>query len=211
MKAVILSNGRIDDYQYIKNKISRADTLICADGGGFHAGEMRLIPNVLIGDFDSLDEKTIRIFESKGTKIFKYEREKDQTDTQLAVEYAVEKGADEVILLGCTGSRFDHSYANVSLLVWLMQKGIKGTLIDEYNEICVIDRYIKLSGNEGDLVSLLAVTPKVSGVTTKGLRYSLEDGELRNNNTLGISNEFISKEAEIWIKEGILMVVRAKN
>jgi thiamine pyrophosphokinase len=153
----------------------------------------------------------IEDFETKGTKVFRHKQDKDQTDTQLAVEYAIEKGASEVILLGCLGSRIDHTYANISLLIWLMQKGTNGVAIDECNEIRVIDKYIKISGKAGDLISLLAITPRVSGVSTKGLKYGLKDGELRYDNTLGISNEFLAEYAEIWVKEGTLMVIKAKD
>ena len=211
MRAAILSNGRVVDYEYTKSIISQTYMFVCADGGGFHAAKMGLVPNALIGDFDSLDEKVIKDFEEKGTRVFRYKPDKDQTDTQLAVEYAVEKGANEVIFLGCSGSRIDHTYANISLLIWLMNKGIKGVMIDEYNEIVVTDRYVKISGKTGDLVSLLAITPRVSGVRTNGLKYGLEDGILRYDNTLGISNEFLAEDAEIWVKEGTLMVIKARD
>ena len=211
MRAAIISNGQIDDYEYIKKYILESDILICADGGGEHAFKMGLIPDVLIGDFDSISEDTLKLFEKNSTSVFKYKREKDQTDTELAVDCAISKGADEIILIGGTGKRLDHTYANISLLVVMRERDIEGLIIDEYNEIRVIDKFLRMQGDKNDKISLLAFTPEVCGVTTRGLKYPLKDGVLKNDNTLGISNEFLDSEAEIEVKSGILLVIKARD
>lgn len=209
MIAIILSNGEVVEHEYIKSMLSEADILICADGGARHAYSMGLTPNVLIGDIDSVSKELLNYFDDKNVEIITYPCEKDETDTQLAVEYAVNNGVKEIVLVGCTGGRFDHTFANISLLIWLMKRGIRGTIIDSNNEIYVIDRYIKLSGNKGDKVSLLSITPKVTGVFTKGLKYVLEDGELCYDKPIGISNEMTSSQAEVVIRDGMLLVTKS--
>ncbi len=209
MIAIILSNGVAVDHEYIKSMVSEADMLICADGGARHAYSMGLTPNLLIGDIDSVSKELLNYFEDKKVEIITYPCEKDETDTQLAVEYAVDKGAKEIVLVGCTGCRFDHTFANISLLIWLMKRGIRGKIIDSNNEINVIDRYIRLYGNKGDKISLLSITPKVTGIFTKGLKYVLEDGELCYDKPKGVSNEMTSSQAEIVIRDGMLLVIKS--
>lgn len=211
MRAAIISNGRIEDCTLLASALSKADIVICADGGARHAVKIGIIPDVLIGDLDSINKDTLEGFNKKNIKVLTYPQEKDQTDTQLAVEYAVKIGAKEIILLGCIGSRFDHTLANVSLLIWLLKRGIKGVMIDSNNEIHIMDRYLEIYGEAGEKLSLLPVTPKVKGVVTKGLKYSLNDGELRFETPIGVSNEFVSPRAEIVIKEGILLVIKSRD
>lgn len=211
MKTVVISNGTIEDYQHVMPIINNAGMVICADGGGMHAYKMGIIPNALIGDFDSIDTEVLEYFREKGVEIIRHQCEKDETDTQLAVEYAVQKGAEEVCMLGCIGSRFDHSFANVGLLIWLMEKGIKGCIKNYNNEIYVMDRQIKLEGNAGEKLSLLPVSKKVSGIYTSGLKYVLKDGELYCNVPRGISNEFTGRKAEITIKDGVLLVIKSND
>ena len=211
MKAVILSNGTVEDYDYAKAAVAGAQMIICADGGGEHAVKMGLIPDALIGDFDSISKETLNLLKEKGTKILEHPCEKDETDTQVAVEYAVENGAKELILIGGIGSRFDHTFANVSLLIWLMKRGIRGVIVNNSNEIHVIDKYIKILGNEGDKISLLPITPKVTGIVTKGLKYCLKDEELYFDKPRGTSNELTSSSAEIVIRDGVLLVIKAKE
>lgn len=212
MRAVIISNGTIEDYDAINEIIKEDDYIVCADGGGFHARNLGIIPNVLIGDGDSIDDETLKYFESKGVTILSYPKEKDQTDTQLAVEYACQQqGIREMILVGCIGTRFDHTYGNVAMLIWLMKRGIRGIIVNKYNEVHVIDRYIMLEGNPGDRLSLLPITSKINGIFTTGLKYELQDGELVYDQPRGMSNEFIATEAQIVIREGMLMVVKSRD
>ncbi len=209
MKVLILSNGSVKDYTFLQSLVSGTDFFICADGGGMHAYNMGLTPDVLIGDFDSISKEVLNYFREKSSQIISCPSEKDETDTQLAVEYAVSKGASEICMTGSIGSRLDHTYANVGLLVWLLGKGVKGCIKDSSNEVFVTDRYIRLEGKPGDEVSLLALTSRVSGIYTKGLQYKLEDDQLYIDSPRGISNVFTAAEAEITISEGLLLVCRS--
>lgn len=209
--AVIISSGTIIDYKTAKNITESCDMIICADGGAEHCEKIGICPNVIIGDFDSIKPSTLEKYRELDTKIIHLEDDKDETDTQLAVEYAVENGVKEIKFLGCIGTRFDHTFANVSMLIWLMERGIRGVIMNENNDIHVIDRYIKLDGEVGDKISLLPISPKIDGIFTTGLKYALENGELFYNSPRGISNEFISTSAEIVIRDGMLLVIKSKD
>ena len=211
MKALIISNGIIEDYEELKILIKQSNMVVCADGGGQHAYDIGMLPNVIIGDFDSINPTILNYFKENNIKIHTYPCDKNETDTQLAVQYAVDNGAKEIILVGCVGTRFDHTFANVSLLIWLMKRGIRGVIINKNNEINVIDRYIELYGSIGEKVSLLAITPMITGIHTKGLKYALEDGELSFDNPRGISNELIATKAEVVIRDGMMLVIKAKD
>ncbi|MGE5474864.1 MAG: thiamine diphosphokinase [Ignavibacteriales bacterium] len=208
MRSVIISNGVIEDYKAIAEMIKEDDYIVCADGGSMHARKLGLVPNLIIGDCDSIDQETLDYYESKGVKIETHPRDKDQTDTQLAVERAYEMGGREMLLIGCTGTRFDHTFGNVAMLIWLMKRGVRGIIVNKHNEIHVLDRYILLEGKPGDRLSLLPITPKIDGIFTTGLKFALENGELVYDQPRGMSNEFIADQAQIVIRDGMLMVVK---
>ncbi|OGO82056.1 MAG: thiamine diphosphokinase, partial [Clostridiales bacterium GWC2_40_7] len=146
-----------------------------------------------------------------GVEIVRFPAKKDATDTQLAVQLAMERGCDEVILLGSAGTRLDHTMANVFLLRMLLEAGKKGIIADEHNEIEMIDKNISLVRENDIKISLVPVGGKVTGVTTEGLYYPLKDATLEFGSTWGISNEFSEDLAGITIKEGLLLVIRSKD
>ncbi|NMA95662.1 MAG: thiamine diphosphokinase, partial [Clostridiales bacterium] len=111
MKIAIFSNGRVKDYAYIKSLIGDVDYIICADGGVRHCSEMGLVPNFIIGDMDSAPAELIAGYKKAGIDIEIVPTEKDDTDTQLAVDKAIEMWPEEIILVGALGDRWDHSYA----------------------------------------------------------------------------------------------------
>jgi len=211
MRALIISNGNIHHYDYFKKLAFSADLIICADGGAEHAYRMGLAPHVVIGDLDSINENIRKIFMKRNIEFLTYPVEKDKTDTQLAIEYALDRKCKEITMIGCLGSRFDHSFANVCLLKYILDRGAKGKIIDEYNEIYLIKDRIKLTGEIGEKVSLLPITEYVEGVTTKGLYYELSDAKIPLGISYGVSNVFMDSHAEIRLKKGLLLIIKARD
>ncbi|WHH59891.1 thiamine diphosphokinase [Petroclostridium sp. X23] len=211
MRVWIVSNGDIVDYGFYKDKIGPSDFIICADGGTKHAVKMGILPNVILGDFDSIGKEYFNDEQLENIEFIQYSCDKDETDTQLAVEYAVKLGGTEIVLIGSLGTRMDHSFANISLLKMLLDKGITGKILNEHNEIYLTDTKIKLRGQVGEIVSVLPITEVVTGVTTKGLQYALNNAQMTFGVPNGISNVLIEEEIEISIKSGLLMVVKAKD
>ncbi|MFV9567391.1 thiamine diphosphokinase [Thermoanaerobacter mathranii] len=211
MRVLIISNGDIKDYDFYKNLTKEVDIVICADGGANHAYQMKLKPHLIVGDLDSIKEEVLEFYKNKGVKIEKYSPMKDETDTQLAMIKAIELGAKEIIFTGVFGERFDHSYANLSLLLYLLNRNIKGKIINEKNEIYLIDKFLEIEGKKGELLSLLPYSKDVKGICTKGLFYALSGQSMDLEMPYGISNVFIEDKATIKIEEGLLLVIKPRE
>ncbi|SHJ95283.1 thiamine diphosphokinase [Paramaledivibacter caminithermalis] len=214
MRYIIVSNGRISDYSFYKNIFNTSDYIICADGGAKHLIEMNVIPNVIIGDLDSIDKEHKQIYIEKKVKFYKFPSDKDATDTELALDFALSNKPSEIILLGAIGSRMDHSIANITLLKKILDNGIRGKVINENNEIHMLNdefNEIILYGEENDYISIIPLSYKVKGITILGAKFPLKDAEIPIGSSLGISNEFNNDGVRIKIKEGLLLVIKARD
>ncbi len=208
MKAAVISYGSIRDLQFHRNLLRDCSLIICADGGMMHAKRMDIIPHVLLGDFDSYDRELRR--DSKETKRIEYPREKDKTDTQLAVEYALSKGARYILLLGAIGTRLDHTIANLNLLKLIADNDAMGEIINEHNRISLIKGKTTVRGKDST-ISLIPYSGIVQGITLTGFKYPLRDFALERENTRGISNVLIDDVGSIDLKKGWLMVIKSKD
>ena len=211
MKAVVVSNGDIKDINLAKYILRDSSIIIAADGGARHILNSGFMPDALIGDLDSVDKETLDKIKASHCTIVKYPREKDYTDTQIAIDYAIEKKADNITFLGCIGDRIDHSLANIFLLVKLIKQGIKACIVNEKNTIYITCDFIKLDGKIGDLLSLIPVGGDVTGIYTKGLKYGLEGKIIKMGDPLGISNVFIGNTIEVKIESGYLLVILSRD
>ncbi|HHW56490.1 MAG TPA: thiamine diphosphokinase [Clostridia bacterium] len=211
MKVLIISNGNIKDYNFYKNLLQDVDMVICADAGANHAYQMKIKPDLIVGDFDSIKEEILEFYENEGVRIEKFPPMKDETDTQLAMLKAIEFGATDVTFIGVIGERFDHSYANLSLLLYLLNRNIKGKIVNEKNEIYLINKFIEVEGKKGELLSLLPYSKEVKGIYTKGLFYGLSGQSMDLEMPYGISNVFTEDKATIEIEEGLLLVIKPRE
>ncbi len=211
MRAVLVCNGSINDYNIIKKQINSDDYIISVDGGARHLRTMGVIPNILIGDFDSATSYDLHYFVDLGVKNYQFPAEKDMTDSELAIERAVEMGAEEMIFIGAMGSRMDHSLANVFLLKKCMDMGIKACIADEHNIIYITNATITIKKQEEYKLSLIPVSERVTGVTTYGLKYRLDNATMFLGTSWGVSNEFLEDEATVTIDEGILLVCVSRD
>ncbi|EMT40265.1 thiamine pyrophosphokinase [Thermoanaerobacter thermohydrosulfuricus] len=211
MKVLIISNGDIKDYNFYEKLLKDVDMVICADGGANHAYQMKIKPDLIIGDFDSIKEEILEFYENEGVRIEKFPPMKDETDTQLAMLKAIELGAKEITFIGVIGERLDHSYANLSLLLYLLNRNIKGKIVNEMNEIYLINKFIEVEGKKGELLSLLPYSKEVKGIYTKGLFYGLSGQSMDLEMPYGISNVFTEDKATIEIEEGLLLVIKPRE
>lgn len=214
MRYIIVSNGNISDYSFYNGIFDNSDYIICADGGAKHLIKMNVIPNVIIGDLDSIDEDDKRIFIEKSVEFHKFPADKDASDTELALDFALSRNASEVVFIGAIGSRMDHSIANITLLKKLLDNNIKGKVINEYNEIYLLNNknnQITLHGEKEDYLSIIPLSNIVKGINLSGFKFPLKDAEISIGSSLGISNEFNSDIVRIEIKEGLLLVIKARD
>ena len=210
MKTVIICSGEIYNYDFCHDIIKSADKIICADGGTRHAINMKLTPDLIIGDMDSSEAQYLDYFKKKGIEIIRFPKVKDKTDTHICIEFALEFSR-EVILLGATGSRIDHTIANISLLKLGIENNISLSIIDNKNHIRMIKDSIILSGKKDDIFSLIPFAEKVEGLCTKGAHYELQNASMELGETYGVSNYFENNSVEISIKKGYLLVIKSED
>ncbi|MDV4151213.1 thiamine diphosphokinase [Clostridium sp. AL.422] len=207
MKALIISGGKEPSKDLLFKEIKDVDFVIGADKGCEVLYKYDISPDYILGDFDSVNIDIINSIEAKASKKIKFKREKDYTDTELAYNLAVENGADEIILLGATGTRYDHSLSNFGLMLRGLDKSISVKVIDDNNLIFLTDKPITLKGNKGDIISFQAYCEEVKNFTIKGAKYNLTNFNLKLGDSITTSNEFLDEDIKITFDNGIVMVL----
>ncbi|HAJ96042.1 MAG TPA: thiamine diphosphokinase, partial [Actinobacteria bacterium] len=184
--------------------------IVSADGGVSNTLELGLMPDIIIGDMDSIDRdiKKKKIKELLNTKYICASHDKDESDSRLAVEHAVEMGIKKIIITGALGDRMDHSFANMMLLASPALDGIDIKIITDDSEIFVINKSCTVDSEPGKLISIFSLSPYTYFIKTKGLKYGLKNEKLDFSPVKGLSNVFTAAEAEIDIKEGQLLIIR---
>ncbi|HHT49913.1 MAG TPA: thiamine diphosphokinase [Eubacteriaceae bacterium] len=213
MKAFIISNGQMSNNDFYLNlfKEQRPDYVICADGGANHLKKLGIIPNTIIGDLDSISIKDLEYYKNLEVEIIKYPTKKDETDTQLAIQYATTLPIKEIVLLGVIGDRIDHSLGNIYLMEDIVLKGLRVSIINENNIVYLINKEIEIYGLIGEVVSLLPYSDKVTGILSEGLEYPLYNKDMIKSNPYGISNVINKKRVKISIQSGLLLVILSKD
>lgn len=212
MKTLIVGSGSLSDIGFLRKRYEWADLVIAADGGSLYLDNAGLAPHVLLGDFDSLPGPVLQKLKgNESIEIITFQPEKDYTDMELAVDLALERGAYEIVMVGASGIRLDHTIANIHLLYKILKSGAKGYIEDEHNRICLIDSSITLYKTDDCKVSLVPLPPYVKGITTTGLLYPLNGETLVFGTGRGISNEFVSEKATVSLEEGLLLVFVSKD
>lgn len=199
--------------QYLKNQ--EFHSVLVVDSGLVTAHKLGIPINYIVGDFDSVPRELIESYrrDKKSIEIREYNPVKDATDTHIAIDLSLELGADEIVILGATGTRIDHMLANIHLLELPLKKNIKASIIDEHNKIYLINQNTIIDKNKlhGPYISIQSFTEKVTGVTLRGFQYPLTDYTMYISDSLGVSNELAEDRADIMLDEGILIVIEAKD
>ena len=214
MKIAVLANGAWD-LDWGKQVLKEVDFLICADGGANYAVLSGCMPNLLIGDLDSILPENLNRCENAGCEIERYPCEKDETDLELALSRAEEQarfvGQTDIWLYGATGKRIDHFLGNVALMLAYAKKGYRVRLVDPEHEIwIIIEGREEIRGSLRQELSLIALSEKAI-VTTEGLSYPLQREVLLQESPRGVSNVFLGEEAVVQVHEGWVMVVLPRN
>lgn len=203
MKCLILSAADIEDYSFLKRIIQKEDLfVICADGGYRHAENLKIKPDLVIGDFDSYKGDNIDCDE-----IIRLIPEKDDTDTFFAVKQAFKRGYKDIIIAGGIGSRLDHTFANIQTLLYIKNNGGIGILVNEKNKIFVLKNETSEIYKESKYVSIFSLCPVSYGITLEGMKYSLSNYDLKNDCIIGTSNEILNEKGKISVKNGSLLVI----
>ena len=207
MKAFIYTGGAIDP-QNITEHPKGDDLVIAADSGYDNAKALGEKPTVLLGDMDSIKSSDI----PEGVEQLKVPAEKDFTDTQLAVDTAIKRGAREIIIIGGLDGRLDHTLSNLAILEDLYKKGIFAHITNGYNRVRFLDSTSTLLPKSGfKYFGLLCFSEKAKGVSIEGARYPLKNAKIDRTFQFAISNEIVGNCALISVRKGALYIVESKD
>lgn len=207
-KAVLVCNGSVNT-KYLYSNISKNDFLIAVDGGANKLIKTKFMPNLIIGDMDSISKNALKKY--KSVEQIKFPREKDLIDLELAINYCKKNKFKELIILGALGARADMTLTNIFLLTQIPQK-INAKIIHENQEIFLIQKKnYSITGIPGETISLLPLNGAVKGLTLKGFKYELQNYTLRFGIGIGLSNEFKKKKVSISFKNGLLLCTHFRN
>ena len=188
--------------------------IIAGDKGLEALYQLKIIPNHVVGDFDSVSPEILEFYKKQSQIIFHtFNAEKDNTDTDIALKLAIKIGSSKITILGALGKRMDHAIANIHILKDALEANIPCQILDEHNRIYLINKEMTLEKDKvyGKYVSLIPLTSTIEGLTLTGFKYPLNDYTLPIGTSLGISNEIITYTAHIEMKKGILIVIESRD
>jgi thiamine pyrophosphokinase len=201
MKAIIICDGDIPGKPMIVDELSSTDLVIAADGGAYHAQRLHLNPDVIIGDLDSY---TVTGDES-ATVI--HDPDQENNDLEKALAYAKNNSVNNVVVFGTTGKRLDHTLKNLSVLLQFDPLFDSIVFKDGYSVMKIIHSPFRASFELGTSLSLFPLSGTIEGITTRGLKYPLQNELLKNGMRDGTSNETVEKTVEIEFKKGDLLLL----
>lgn len=211
LKALIVLNGNILDLNVLEKAGKESDFILCADGGTDHCLKASLMPDMIIGDLDSISKDSLKVIYDNKIPIEKFPVKKDATDSELSIDYLISKKFTDITLVGAMGNRMDHTLSNILLLSKLHEKGIKGKIIDESNTIYMVDEELVLTKEEDSYVSVIPITNLGAIITLKGFEYKLDKVKIKFGSTYGISNKIIGDKAHVIVHEGACLVFVSKD
>jgi thiamine pyrophosphokinase len=207
MRAIIFANGNSVERETVQPWLDAEALIIAADGGARNALAIDLKPNVIIGDMDSFDPADRPLLEHSRARFIVHPTRKDCTDLELAIRYALDQQAAEIVIFCALGGRWDQSLANLMLLTLPELRDVPTRIVDQQETIVVIRDRAEIAGRAGDTLSLIALAGDAHGVTIEGCEYPLYEAVLPFGATLGISNVLKESTARITVKDGIVLAI----
>jgi len=191
-----------------------ADYVIGVDSGLNFLYQNQIYPTHIVGDFDSVEPEVIAYYKSKvGIPIREFNPVKDATDTEIALRFAIELGAEKIWILGGTGTRLDHVMSNIQILKIALDAGVEAYLLDECNRISVWEKEITLSKGKsfGTYFSLFPLGEAVTDVTIEGAKYPVSHQSASPYESRFVSNEVQEEEVKIKFPEGVLVLMETRD
>lgn len=190
---------------------AQQDYVIAVDGGILYADFLGLEPQLVVGDFDSIDEKGEQLLAGiegeHPEKVVRLKTQKDDTDTLAALKEGLKRGYRKFRLYAAMGGRLEHTIANLQTLLYLKEQGAQGYLMDAECMVFLIQEEISFQQEMEGYLSLFAMNGKAEGVTIRGMKYLLQDAVLTESFPVGISNEFTNEQAVVSVHKGTLLAI----
>lgn len=201
----------MESLEWVPAFLQKDDLVIAVDGGLNHLEKLGVVPDLLIGDLDSVSAAQVERVEKAGAEVLRFPPTKDETDLELALLTAHNRGCDEIVILAGFGGRLDQTLGNLSLLRLPELEGCSVRFEEDCQEAFLIRNSAIIRGQAGDTVSLLPLWGVVTGVTTTGLAYPLRAETLYPEHTRGISNVMNTTQAGVSIASGRLLCIHMRN
>lgn len=208
-RTVVVFSGGAPPHPSVVDRVPTGALVVAADRGVDHALALGVLPDLAVGDFDSVSTAGLERVLAAGGEVQRHRVDKDATDLELALDVALAQSAERLIVIGGEAGRLDHLLASVAVLTRPRHSGlhVEAHLGEHRVDVVHPGRVVGLSGAPGALVTLLAHGGPASGVTTTGLRFALADAVLEPWSSLGVSNEFAEATASVEIASGVVLAV----
>lgn len=209
MNVAIVTGGTPPSENLLRKYLKEVDFIIAADRGSECLYNYNIIPDLLLGDFDSVRKEILDDLKPKVKEVIKFPPEKDYTDTEIAIIEAIKRGARKIYLFGGVGSRIDHTLGNIGLLLTTKKKGARLEIIDDNNRFYLGKNKMTLFGKYGENISFHALCDKVTNFKIKGAKYNLESYDMSLLDPRAICNEFVDTPIEISYEKGELLIIHS--
>lgn len=194
------------------NEIQQGDYIIGADRGALFLIEHGVKPDIAVGDFDSISAEQFELVRKMSGGVLECDPiDKNLTDTEMAFEHALDQSPESILILGGTGTRLDHTLANIHMLIRGLQHHVKCSILDSSNYITLTGSSCTVEDKGYTYVSLLPLTTEVTGIELTGFEYPLHNATLRMGQSLGVSNRLLGTEGKVQIEGGLLLVIQSKD
>ncbi|MEK4274765.1 MULTISPECIES: thiamine diphosphokinase [unclassified Paenibacillus] len=209
-RIVIFTGGNLS--VELLQEIREDDMIIAADRGALFLIEHGIQPHISVGDFDSINEEERIIVSNNSIRFITCDPvHKDLTDTEMAFETALDYEPSHILMLGATGTRMDHTLANVHIMVRAMQHHISCAIQDKHNYMTLTTSKAEVEHRDYKYVSLLPLTHEVTGITLEGFMYPLDQATIRMGQSLGVSNQLLGSSGTVTIDSGLLLIIQSKD
>ncbi|GAB6179274.1 thiamine diphosphokinase [Desulfotomaculum defluvii] len=209
-RILIFSGGNLGPWAL--QQFAAGDFILGVDRGAYYLIQNGIVPDLAMGDFDSVTQSQLdRIQDQSKSYISCDPIMKNETDTEMAFNWAIQQKPKEIILLGVLGDRFDHSLANIHLLAKGLEAGVPCRIVGEKNEMILINDSVQVQQDAFPQVSLLPLTMQVTGINLTGFQYPLENATLVMGHSLGISNVLLEDRGKIEVATGMLLIIKSKD
>lgn len=209
----IVAGGEIGD-EIAQIKPTAADIVIAVDSGAERLFDRDIVADYFLGDFDSLNGEYLATIERKyAERMICFPTIKNETDSELAMQFAIGFAPKNIFFYGATGTRIDHILANINILLQAEKRGINAVICDQFNRIQLLlaERTLTVKRSDYQYLSLIAFSERVEFQAGSGLKYPLENLVLTQGLSRGLSNEIIADEATITISSGVLLVIESRD
>ena len=209
MNVAIVSGGTAPSEKLLRGYLDKVDFIIAADRGSECLYNYGIVPDLLLGDFDSVKKEVLDTVKLQIKEVLEFPPEKDYTDTEIAIIEAVKRNAEKIYLFGAIGSRMDHTLGNIGLLLTTKKRGAVLEIINDNNRLYLAEKKMKLFGEYGENISFHALCDIVKNFKISGAKYNLETCDLSLLDPRAICNEFIDTEIEISYEDGELLILHS--